>query len=116
MPESWRDIADQIKRSLTQKKSIGFHKRHAFHDNYGCIFKIENEEWNRWKVYYISIEDNSIKDMCISDSHALSKFEIVSRGYMPGCTIKIVNFYDVSEGDSDAVKETWRIADEHIPK
>ena len=41
MPESWWEIAEQIKRSLTQKKSIGFHRRYALHDTYGCILKID---------------------------------------------------------------------------
>jgi hypothetical protein len=118
MPESWCDIVDQIKRSLTQKKSIGFHNRHALHDTYGCIFKITDGPGPglNWIANYVSIGDNSIKEIYLGDSKNANKFEIVSRGYMPGSTLESVNFYAVSKGDNDAVKETWRIADELVSK
>jgi len=117
MPEEWHDIADQIKRSLTQKKSIGFHRRYALHDTYGCIFKITYVGPGlNWIANYVSIGDNSIKEIYLGGSKSANKFGIVSRGYMPGSTLESVNFYVVSKGDSDAVKETWRIADELVSK
>ena len=117
MPESWWEIAEQIKRSLTEKKSIGFHRRYALHDTYGCIFKITYVGPGLdWIANYVSIGDNSIKETYLGGSKSANKFGIVSRGYMPGSTLESVNFYAVSKGDSDAVKETWRIADELVSK
>jgi len=113
MPEDWHDIANQIKRSLTEKKSIGFHRRYAFHDTYGCIFKITYVGPGLdWIANYVSIADNLIKEIYLGGSKSANKFEIVSRGYMLGATFKD----GMSKGDSDAVKETWRIADELVPK
>ena len=114
MPESWSEMVDIIKAGLTQKKSIGFHNRHALHDTYGCIFKIIYGPGPGldWIANYVSIGDNSIKEIYLGDSKNPNKFEIVSRGYMPGATFKD----GMSKGDSDAVKETWRIADELVPK
>jgi hypothetical protein len=111
--QTWPEMVDIIKASLAQKKSVGFHNRHAYDDIYGCIFKITRVEPGlNWIANYVSIGDNSINEIYIGDSKSPNKFEIVSRGYMPGATFKD----GVSIGDSDTNKETWRIADELVPK
>jgi hypothetical protein len=114
--DSWTYIVREIKAGLAEKKSVGFHVRYPLDDVYGCIFNIEDIKYDSWKIKYVSIKDNSIREMYIGSGKSADKFEIVKRGYMPGATLETGSFMTVSKGDSNAVKETWRIADEQIPK
>ena len=104
---SWSNIVNNIKYSLARGKSIGFHKRYALHDEYGCIFKVKYiGPGLSWDFTYISIKDNKEHTIYIDEVASLKLFEIVSPGYMPGHTPERV--------DSIAVQETYKIADAKI--
>ena len=103
-------IIKEIEQNLAFKKSVGFVKRSAFHDEYGCIFKVERVGPGlSWYISYISIKDDKMYKIEIGENTSLRKFGLVSRGFMPGYTLGVG-----TRVDCDSVQETWKIADAKI--